>query len=76
MRTTRSTRPSSKWRHLEPRYEPTMDEAPAPTVATDAIRSYHAHVYFTTPDERATALALRGPIGERFVVTLGRVHDR
>jgi DOPA 4,5-dioxygenase len=52
-----------------------MGEAPAPAVGTEAIRSYHAHIYFTSPDERATALALRAPIAERYVVTLGRVHD-
>jgi DOPA 4,5-dioxygenase len=39
------------------------------------IQSYHAHIYFRTPEERSRALALREQIGERFGVQLGRVHD-
>lgn len=50
---------------------------PAVTPAgTGAIRSYHAHIYFHSLDERASALALRDAIAERFSVQLGRVHDQ
>ena len=40
-----------------------------------AIGSFHAHIYFDGPAQRETALALREQIGQRFGVTLGRVHD-
>jgi DOPA 4,5-dioxygenase len=39
-----------------------------------AIASFHAHIYYDQ-DTRAEAERLRGWIGERFVVTLGRWHD-
>lgn len=42
---------------------------------SDAILSYHAHVYFRSPEERAQALQLREQIGGLFEVQLGRVHD-
>lgn len=50
-----------------------MAASPLP-VAT--IVSYHAHVYFDGPDERALALRLREEIAARFPVAMGRVHDR
>ena len=41
------------------------------------IEGYHAHLYFTTPEQRATALRLRHRIGQRFrEAVLGRVHDK
>ncbi len=41
-----------------------------------SIGSFHAHIYFDGDAQRAIALALREQIGQRFAVTLGRVHDR
>ncbi len=46
------------------------------TQALAAIASFHAHVYFHDATQRERAMALRERIGERFSVTLGRVHDR
>jgi aromatic ring-cleaving dioxygenase len=48
---------------------------PQAATGTRSIRSYHAHIYFFTPEERLAALQLREWIGERFLVQLGRVHD-
>ena len=45
-------------------------------VPLSAIGSFHAHIYFDGPAQRARALAIREQIGERFRVSLGRVHDR
>lgn len=44
-------------------------------VSPEAIRSYHAHIYFRDAAERAHALQLREWIGQRFSVQLGRVHE-
>lgn len=50
-----------------------------PRLGTDAIRDYHAHVYFRTPQERTHALALRTAIEAEFAAyapRMGRVHDQ
>jgi aromatic ring-cleaving dioxygenase len=39
------------------------------------IASYHAHIYYDPATTRSEAEQLRGWIGERFPVTLGRWHD-
>lgn len=49
-----------------------MNPPPA-DVAT--IISYHAHIYFRTPEERAKAEEIRAQIAERFSVRLGRSRD-
>jgi len=43
--------------------------------STSEIASYHAHVYYDPATTREEAERLRGLIGERFSVTLGRWHD-
>jgi aromatic ring-cleaving dioxygenase len=45
-------------------------------IPVSAITSYHAHIYFEGDEQRAAALLLRERIGERFAVTLGRVHEQ
>lgn len=49
----------------------TSESTPHPL---NTIASYHAHIYYDQ-ETRAEAERLRGWIGERFVVTLGRWHD-
>jgi aromatic ring-cleaving dioxygenase len=54
-------------------------DAPSPAESprgSSAITSYHAHIYWCSPEERAIALRVRQWISERFGVALGRVHDR
>jgi aromatic ring-cleaving dioxygenase len=51
-----------------------LQEAPIPR-STSEIASYHAHVYYDPATTRPEAERLRGWIGERFAVTLGRWHD-
>jgi aromatic ring-cleaving dioxygenase len=49
-----------------------LPEGPRPL---QEIASFHAHVYYDPASTRAEAERLRGWIGERFRVTLGRWHD-
>jgi aromatic ring-cleaving dioxygenase len=51
-----------------------LPEQPAAR-STSEIASFHAHVYYDPATTRAEAERLRGLIGERFSVTLGRWHD-
>jgi DOPA 4,5-dioxygenase len=39
------------------------------------IPSYHAHIYFRTPQERTKAEMVREQIAARFAVRLGRWHE-
>ena len=50
-----------------------MPREPEPPTS---IASYHAHLYWSSAAEREQALAVRERIAERFVVQLGRIHDR
>jgi DOPA 4,5-dioxygenase len=40
------------------------------------IQSYHAHIYYRDAEERGRAETLRTQIGEKFLVQLGRWHDK
>jgi aromatic ring-cleaving dioxygenase len=51
-----------------------VTESAVPRSASE-IASYHAHVYYDPAATRPEAERLRGWIGERFAVTLGRWHD-
>ncbi len=42
---------------------------------TDAIRDFHAHIYFD-PDELERARALASEAGERFGLAVGHFHQR
>lgn len=50
------------------------DSIPAQPVSE--ITSYHAHVYFRDSAERETADWVRERVAERFLVQMGRWHDR
>lgn len=44
-------------------------------VAITSIDGWHAHVYYDPQTTRAVAATLRGWVGARFEVVLGRWHD-
>jgi aromatic ring-cleaving dioxygenase len=52
-----------------------MTDLPDSPRSIAEIASFHAHVYYDPASTRAEADRLRGWIGERFLVTLGRWHD-
>jgi aromatic ring-cleaving dioxygenase len=54
----------------------TLDQPISAATATETIVSYHAHIYYRSPEERAKAEQIREQIAARFVVRLGRWHDK
>lgn len=54
----------------------TEADATAQPQGSSSITSYHAHIYWTSPEQRERALQVRGWLAERFVVQLGTIHDR
>jgi DOPA 4,5-dioxygenase len=50
------------------------EQHPAPADIASIV-SYHAHIYYRTPEERGRAAWVREQIGERFPVKLGRWRD-
>jgi DOPA 4,5-dioxygenase len=54
---------------------PTASET-APPQPIDTIRTYHAHIYFSGPEQAQVAQILRDEIAQRFSVVLGRWWDR
>jgi aromatic ring-cleaving dioxygenase len=61
--------------HVNAAAEPDSPPAAKLPLGARAIRSYHAHVYFRSPEEREQALELRVWLSERFLVQLGHVHE-
>jgi DOPA 4,5-dioxygenase len=52
-----------------------LSEQPSAHSEIARIVSYHAHIYYRTPEERAKAEQIRTQIAERFSVQLGRWRD-
>jgi DOPA 4,5-dioxygenase len=55
--------------------EMTLDQQLSTPSDVSTIVSYHAHIYYRTPEERAKAEQIREQIAARFEVQLGRWHD-
>jgi aromatic ring-cleaving dioxygenase len=53
-----------------------VDPPPLLPEGSRSISSYHAHIYWTSPEQRERALRVRQWLAERFVVQLGTIHDR
>jgi len=52
-----------------------MNQQSPATTEIAGIISYHAHIYYRTPEERAEAEHLRTQIADRFPVQMGRWRD-
>ena len=52
-----------------------LSELTAAQAEIARILSYHAHIYYRTPEERAKAETLRADISARFAVQMGRWRD-